>query len=141
MELEKLKTASAIVTAVVVPVALAYVGNSYSSALKEREMQARFVELAIDVLRKPPEKGAEALRSWSVDVIDKYSGVPFSASVRQRLIESGSLPTSSGSRRISLKVAESEAASTVSRFRALGFVDVQSSPAGDGLAIITFTTP
>lgn len=40
MNLESLKTAITLMSAVVIPVVLAYLGNMYTKALKEREVQA-----------------------------------------------------------------------------------------------------
>jgi hypothetical protein len=93
---EKVKLGSAAVAAIVVPVVLADVGNIYTTAMKERELQGRFVEIATDILREEPKPGSEALRSWGVDIIDRYSAVPFSADARGKLIESETLPRPEG---------------------------------------------
>ena len=51
---DKAKAVSTILASVVIPVAVAFVGNSYSNALKEREFQIRYVELALQILAKEP---------------------------------------------------------------------------------------
>ncbi|MFK8328427.1 hypothetical protein M2D63_000205 [Pseudomonas sp. BJa5] len=90
---EKLKAISSVIAAVVIPLAVAWVGNSYSTALKEREVQGRFVELAVQILREEPSKQAAGLRDWATDVLNKYSGVPFSPATKRALIESTPLPS------------------------------------------------
>lgn len=90
---EKLKISSVAVATVVIPVAIAFVGQEYSAALKERELQGKFVELAVEVLRAKPEKQNISLRSWAVGVIDTYSGIPMKKQARESLIEKGSLPS------------------------------------------------
>lgn len=93
---EKLKAISSMVAAVVIPLAVAWVGNGFSTALKEREIQGKFVELAVQILREEPSKQAAGLRDWATEVLNKYSGVPFSAETKKALIESTPLPSAFG---------------------------------------------
>ncbi|MFK0089732.1 hypothetical protein ACIQUS_20850 [Pseudomonas sp. NPDC090755] len=90
---EKLKAISSVVAAIVIPLAVAWVGNGFSTALKEREIQGKFVELAVQILREEPSKQAAGLRDWATEVLNKYSGVPFSAETKKALIESTPLPS------------------------------------------------
>ena len=90
---EKLKTISSVIAAIVIPVAVAWVGDGFSQALKEREIQGKFVELAVQILREEPSKQAAGLRDWATEVLNKYSGVPFSAETKKALIESTPLPS------------------------------------------------
>jgi predicted chitinase len=90
---EKLRTISSVIAAIVIPVAVAWVGNDFSKALKEREIQGKFVELAVQILREEPSKQAAGLRDWATEVLNKYSGVPFSAETKKALIESTPLPS------------------------------------------------
>ena len=48
--LEKTKALSIIIASLVIPIAVALSGNWYSTAIKEREVQVRYVELAINIL-------------------------------------------------------------------------------------------
>jgi hypothetical protein len=90
---EKLKTISSIIAAIVIPLAVAWVGDGFSKALKEREIQGKFVELAVQILREEPSKQEAGLRDWATEVLNKYSGVPFSAETKKALIESTPLPS------------------------------------------------
>jgi len=90
---EKLKTVSSIIAAIVIPLAVAWVGDGFSQALKEREIQGKFVELAVQILREEPSKQEAGLRDWATQVLNKYSGVPFSAETKKALIESTPLPS------------------------------------------------
>ncbi|MDB6062590.1 MAG: sleB [Verrucomicrobiaceae bacterium] len=101
-KLENLKSISSIVSAVVIPVVVLIVGNNYSTATKERELQGKFVELAVAILREPPEKQAHNLRDWATQVITNYSGVPLSVEAKKDLIENIQLPGST----ISLRDAQ-----------------------------------
>jgi len=84
---EKTKTASSIVAAIGIPVVLAIIGNDFSRALKEREIQAKFVELAVEILNSEPKPETRNIRLWATDVINLYSGVPLDDSTQQDLIE------------------------------------------------------
>jgi|SRR4029450_13259267 hypothetical protein len=83
---EKARTMSAILAAVVIPVAVALVGNWYATALKEREIQVRYVELAVSILSQKPTQENSQLRLWAVDVIDFYSAVKLSKDARLELL-------------------------------------------------------
>lgn len=92
---EKAKTASSIASAIVIPLVLLWIGNGFTSALKERELQGKFVELAVQILREEPDKQAAGLRDWATQVLNNYSGVPFSAETKKALIDNTRLPSGS----------------------------------------------
>jgi hypothetical protein len=59
--------------------------NQYAHALKERELQGKFVELAVTILRDAPKgDSTRSLRSWATQVLDRYSGVPFDTARRPK---------------------------------------------------------
>jgi len=91
---EKAKIISTIVSAVVIPLVLIWIGNGFTSSLKERELQGKFVELAVQILREEPSKQAGGLREWATQVMNKYSGVPLSNETQKALIERLPLPAS-----------------------------------------------
>lgn len=90
------ESASAAVGAILVPVAVAFVGSIYTSAVKNREVEGQFVEMAVSILQQQPTEESQPLRSWAVSVLDKYSGVEMSQSTRDSLIERNSLPKEVG---------------------------------------------
>ena len=67
---------SGLLAAVAVPLVLAVIGSRYTNALKEREIQGRFVELALSILKEPPRAEARGVREWAIAVVNQYSGVP-----------------------------------------------------------------
>ncbi len=84
---EKLKTLSTVLSVVVIPVALGIIGNQYTKSMKEREIQHKFVEMAINILNEKPTADNRNLRDWATKVIDKYSGVPMTEEARKDLID------------------------------------------------------
>ncbi len=74
-------------SAILLPIVLLIVGNGYTSAFKERELQGKFVELAVSILSQEPRPESRNLRDWATQVINQYSGVPLSPKTRQDLIE------------------------------------------------------
>jgi len=93
---QKLETLSKVCAAVLIPLAIAYLGNQVSAANKQRDSETKFVELATAILAKDPKEAAspesKGLRRWAVAVINKFSGVPFSADTAEALIQSTQLP-------------------------------------------------
>ena len=84
---EKAKILSAIVASVFIPLAVALSGNWYAKSLKEKDIQARYIELAIGILMKEPTPENEQIRKWAIDTINHYSEVPIQESARQELLE------------------------------------------------------
>jgi predicted chitinase len=84
---EMVKTVSSVGSAVLIPIVLLIVGNQFSGALKERELQGKFVELAVSILRETPSEETRNLREWATQVINQYSGVQLSAATKKDLIE------------------------------------------------------
>lgn len=82
---DKLKILSGAIAAVLVPVAVVWVGHIYTKAVKEREQQGKFVELAVGILQQEPTGEQTNLRDWAVDVLDEYSGVPMPEVTRLEL--------------------------------------------------------
>lgn len=61
-----------------------FFGNAFNSATKEKEVRLKTV-VAIGVLSQDPNKSTPFLRDWAIDVVDSYSGIPFSAKARDEL--------------------------------------------------------
>src|SRR5688572_8173771 len=93
---EKAKNISVIASSAVIPIVLALVGYWVSAALKEREVQGKFVEMAVAILKEPANPDTRLLRTWATEVIDKYSGVPLSSQTKAQLIDKLRLPPEIG---------------------------------------------
>lgn len=93
---QKLEVLSKVAAAILIPLALAKGANDLSQSNKQRDIEAKFVELSTNILSKEPSPtqsaDAKSLRKWAVDVINKFSGVPLSAQAEQSLIEREALP-------------------------------------------------
>lgn len=102
MDFQKLESLSKGFAAVVIPIVLLVVGQSFSSATKEREIESKFVEMATAVLNNDPgdkpSNEVKSLRRWAVAVIDKFSGVPMPRETADALIQSTPLPVAPSSR-------------------------------------------
>lgn len=85
---DKLKVMSGLLASLLVPVVIAFVGNEYSSALKESENRLRYTELAIEILNEPPTGTNKNIRGWAIDVVNKYSGVPIDEQTKKEMLES-----------------------------------------------------
>ena len=92
--LDKLETISKILTALLIPLAIAYMGNEISLSNSRRDSETKLIELATVILNKEPTKADEThdLRKWAVEVINKYSGVPMTAETKSALINRVPLP-------------------------------------------------
>jgi hypothetical protein len=73
--------------AILVPFAIAYVGQIYSEAIKDKEVQAKLIEIATNILRETPTKDSTNLRTWAVHIINHYSEIKLSTAVQKDLIE------------------------------------------------------
>lgn len=94
MTLANLKDIAVAVAAIAVPVLVALLGSHYNAAIKEREVSAKFVELAVQILQKDPSKTDmdAGVRTWATRVLDQYSGVPFDQKTREEIVRQVPLP-------------------------------------------------
>jgi hypothetical protein len=88
---------SKVIAAVLIPLAVAYLGNQVATSNKQRESETKFVELATSILTREPganqNADSKSLRRWAVAVIDKFSGVPMPQETADALIQSTALPS------------------------------------------------
>lgn len=93
---QKLEILSKVAAALFIPLAIAYIGNDFASANKQRDTETKFVEIATAILSKEPPKDqgtdSKSLRKWAVAVIDRFSGVPMTEETAEALIKSTALP-------------------------------------------------
>jgi len=75
------------VSLVLIPILVLIVSSQHTESIKDKDVHAKLVELAINILDKEPAKDDTNIRRWATEVIDKYSGVPFGASTKKDLIE------------------------------------------------------
>lgn len=96
MDLSKIESLSKSFAAVVIPVVLLVVGQDFAAATKQREIEAKFVEIATAILNKDPgdkpSTEVQSLRRWGVEIIDKFSGVPMPKATANALIQGTPLP-------------------------------------------------
>lgn len=76
----------------VVPIVLLVVGNRVTSALKDREIKAKYVEVAITILSKAPDAEQQdgeqkALRKWAMEVVNTYADIKLPESTERALID------------------------------------------------------
>jgi len=116
------ESASVALAALLVPVVVAVVGSSFSSAVTNREIDIRFVELAVDILQEEPDEESRGLRDWAIDVIDEYSGIQMSDEARESLQEDA-LP---------LSLLSSMPRSLIRRVTLVEETPVRESPGNDG---------
>jgi len=76
-----------LIAKILIPLVIALVGWSYSSAIKEQEVGATYVKLSLEILEQLPRNRPQGLDEWAMDVIDRYSGVPLSAEARNALTQ------------------------------------------------------
>ena len=84
--LKIINTTSDIAATIVIPLVIFLIGNRISRNLREKEIRARYIELAVDVLKEIPEKHQAPLRGWAIDIINHYSDIPLPAQARATLI-------------------------------------------------------
>jgi hypothetical protein len=71
--------------------AIALVGTlvtaNYTYSSRNRELDIELVKLGVNILRADPkETQTQGAREWAIDVIQKFSGVPFSPDARKELL-------------------------------------------------------
>jgi len=89
---EKFKIAANALSILAIPIVLALIGYFHSNSIKNRELEGRFVELAVDILRSEATPESENFRKWAVHVIDNYSGIELNEQAKVDLVTTLSIP-------------------------------------------------
>ena len=84
-----------VIASLAVPLAIAVIGALAARNDKSAELSARYVELAIGILRAEPTKQTKPLRGWAIQLLERNSAVPVSQEVRQ-VLEDRELTSLSG---------------------------------------------
>jgi LAS superfamily LD-carboxypeptidase LdcB len=92
--LTKVRDFAIAVSSVVSAIAIPVVGYWVSSALKNKEIEGKFVELAVSILKAEPTDAQRNLRVWATHVINNYSGVRLSDEASADLINKIVIPSS-----------------------------------------------
>ena len=93
---QKARITSVLIASVLIPIIIAFIGNSYTKAIKDNEIGVRYVELAVKILAEKPGSNSEgtevsndlenkAVRKWAAEVIDHYSEVKLSPDAMNEL--------------------------------------------------------
>ena len=93
---QKARITSVLIASVLIPIIVAFIGNSYTKAIKDNEIGVRYVELAVQILAEKPGSNSEgtegsngsenkAVRKWAAEVIDHYSDVKLSDDAMDQL--------------------------------------------------------
>ena len=82
---DKFKIIINVAALIAVPVLIAFCGHSINSTLKNREIEVKYIEIAVSVLRDRPGDETAGLRNWAVDVLRSYSPVPLNKDVIEEL--------------------------------------------------------
>src|SRR5258708_4000850 len=93
---DKLSTASGIVAAILVPVAVALVGSWYSDALKERQIELNkaalnreWAQIGLSILRDANTK--DNMRRWAIDLINKNSDLQMPEHIQDDFVNKGAV--------------------------------------------------
>lgn len=74
------------------------VGHWYATAVKEKDIQTRYVELSLGILSQQPTDKTENIRRWAIEVINHYSEVKIGDETRKELLRERLQGASSPSR-------------------------------------------
>src|SRR4051812_6194934 len=80
---------SSVISAVAIPI----VGYWVSSAVKNKEIEGKFVELAVSILKEEPKPSQLNLRRWATEIINHYSGISLSEAAASDLINRTVIPS------------------------------------------------
>lgn len=70
---------------VIVPLTIAFVSIYYTNVQKDSEINLKYIELAIDILKQPNSDSNQYLKEYAKDIIKKYSEVPLSKKAEEEI--------------------------------------------------------
>ena len=66
-------------------VVIAGIGLFVDSTLKKHEVNVKYVEMAVGILRAKPDESQKNLRAWAISVVNAYSKIPLSTEAQEEL--------------------------------------------------------
>ena len=122
--IQVISSLSGSIAVIFIPIILAVVGNKYTRTLKEKEIQAKFVELALDQLKIAPNIENQNIRKWAVEIINRFSGIHLTDAAKSDLINKIGLVSGGGNSFLAAPAnpLESEIFSKISAGKQLGLL-------------------
>ncbi len=93
--MERLKLMINILGVVIIPLCLTYLGYLYSGDLQEKELRAKYVGIAANILASPPSKDNLGLREWAATTLDSFAEIKLPLKSKKALVEKSVLYGSS----------------------------------------------
>lgn len=87
--LDRSRTIASIFAAVAVPILIAWIGSSFASSQKDRELALNWVSLSLEILQDVDQN--EHMRTYAVDTLAFYSEVSIPHELREALISGDAL--------------------------------------------------
>jgi hypothetical protein len=72
---EKMRTVTTLLASLVIPLVVVAITQLYTRAEGQRQREARYVELAIEILRDNPREETQAIRNWAIEIVGAYSPI------------------------------------------------------------------
>jgi hypothetical protein len=94
---EKAKTIVFMFSSVAAAIAAWMIPFKVEKAIGEKDIQARLVATAVDILTRPPSRETTNLRDWAVDVINVNSSVKLNKKTKEDLVKNIGMVDSSTS--------------------------------------------
>jgi Negative regulator of beta-lactamase expression len=92
--LSSIEKVSKILAAIALPFILLYLGNDFTASLKDKDIHQKYVEIAVGILTNEPTEETKELRSWAVQVINRYAEIKIDAKLESILVDQTALPSS-----------------------------------------------
>src|SRR4051794_22244578 len=90
---DKISASSGMIAAILVPVAVAFVGAQYSASLKQQELEAtsrrEYINIALTILRDPGTD--DSLREWGTKIINHYADVEMPTATKAAFNKGGQI--------------------------------------------------
>jgi len=82
---QKFKVVTNALSILLIPVVIGVLAQVVNASLKGDELSARYIELAISVLREEPNAETSNLRKWAIDIINHHSEIKLSEKASEEL--------------------------------------------------------
>lgn len=84
---DKFRIASQALSVLLIPVAIAFATVWVDTGIRTRQADMEMIRLALGVLQQDPEgSSSQSLRGWSIEIVNRYSGVPLPDDARDELM-------------------------------------------------------
>jgi hypothetical protein len=70
---KKLNIIISLIGIIAIPLVVVYVSHSIEKSIKNKELSAKYIEIAVSILKETPKEETKNLRNWAISIVNEHA--------------------------------------------------------------------